>query len=434
MSTFHEVNDAMLIDLIGQAVRRIVFVAPGVHQPVADALGRRFKEVDHLDITVVIDPDEDVYRVGYGDEEGLKLLNSHAQQQGFALMAQPGLRVGVLLVDGKTLVWSPTPRSVEAAPGSETQATEASEGPKPLAPNGLFLGANPGEQLAQAICAAGTDTLPMDAEIGRSVVTAQQVELTLAELAKNPPIPVDLARITRVFSTKLQFVEFTVKRAKLSRTQLTMSNKHLNADVQGELQGLIESKLRAFGDFRDEEVEVPGFSNGEAVFDRSGSPLTEKVSEASLERQRNAFERRFIFNIAGFGRLIAKDDKIDFEKQTKAYEEQLKAHSKALRNRIDAQADKIIGEALALIIDRGKRTGIKLDAALLRGELKKGLSRTKDETPEVKLVFKDVTYEQTRNPEFREKIDRVLPSNKRKQLGAWNSVFDAAKAAPTKPQ
>lgn len=47
----------------------------------------------------------------------------------------------------------------------------------------------------------------------------------------------------------------------------------------------------------------------------------------------------------------------------------------------------------------------------------------------MKLVFKDVTYEQTKSPEFREKVEKALPAAKRKQIGDWNHDFDAAKAA-----
>lgn len=83
--------------------------------------------------------------------------------------------------------------------------------PSEGAPNGVFIGTDAGDQLAHAVSAAGTDTLPLNAEIGRQVVTPEDVQRTVAELSKNPPIPVDLARITRVFSTKLQFVEFAVK-------------------------------------------------------------------------------------------------------------------------------------------------------------------------------------------------------------------------------
>lgn len=423
MSTFQEVNDASLIELIGRARQRIVFVAPGVHQPVAEALGKRLAEIDQLQVTVVIDPDEDVCRIGYGDAKGLELLSTYANRQSFALMAQPGLRVGVLLADDVTLVWSPTPRSVESAPPG-LFAT-----PSQGSPNGLLLGANPGEQLAHAVSAAGTDTLPLDAEIGVWVVTKDRVQKTLDGLAKNPPIPVDLARITRVFSTKLQFAEFTVKGAKFSKRELKVSNDYMNADIQGELKGLVESRLRAFGDFRDEEVEVPAFNNGNEVFDSSPKRLKEKVSEASLQRQRNELERRYLFNVPGFGRLIAKDDKQDLERLVAAYRVQLEAYSEAIRLRLNEQASKIIDEAVKLIVKRAARSSTKLDEQQLRSGIQKSLDRTKDEAPEVKLVFKDVTYEQTKNQEFRAKVDKALPPAKRKQLGDWNHDYDAAKAA-----
>lgn len=423
MSTFQEVNDATLIKLIAKAQQRIVFVAPGVHHAVAEALGKRFSEIDRLQVTVVIDPDEDVCRIGYGDAKGLELLSNCADRQSFALMAQPGLRVGVLLVDDATLVWSPTPRSVESAPLGNAAT------PSSGAPNGLLLGANPGEQLAHAVSAAGTETLPLDAEIGVDVVTKDRVQKTLDGLAKNPPIPVDLARITRVFSTKLQFAEFTVKGAKFSKRELKVSNDYMNADIQGDLKGLVESKLRAFGDFRDEEVEVPAFNNGNDVFDSSQKRLKEKVSEASLQRQRNDLERRFLFNVPGFGRLIAKDDKQDLERLVAAYRVQLEAYSEAIRQRLDEQAAKIIDEAVKLIIERAARSANKLDEQQLRKGIQKSLDRTKDEVPEVKLVFKDVTYEQTKNQEFRAKVDKALPAAKRRQLGDWNHDFDAAKSS-----
>lgn len=423
MSTFQEVNDASLIELIGRARQRIVFVAPGVHQPVAEALGKRLAEIDQLQVTVVIDPDEDVCRIGYGDTKGLELLSTYANRQSFALMAQPGLRVGVLLADDVTLVWSPTPRSVEPAPLGIFAA------PSQGSPNGLLLGANPGEQLAHAVSAAGTETLPLDAEIGVEVVTKDRVQKTLDGLAKNPPIPVDLARITRVFSTKLQFAEFTVKGVKFSKRELKVSNDYMNADIQGELKGLVESRLRAFGDFRDEEVEVPAFNNGNEVYDSNKNRLKEKVSEASLQRQRNELERRYLFNVPGFGRLIAKDDKQDLERLVAAYRVQLEAYSEAIRQRLDEQAGKIIDEAVKLIVGRAARSNITLDEQQLRDGIHKSLERTKDEVPEVKLVFKDVTYEQTKNQDFRAKVDKALPPAKRKQLGDWNHDYDAAKAA-----
>jgi hypothetical protein len=76
MKTFCAVDDAALIQLLGQARRRIVFIAPGLNLPVAHALGQRFDEIDDLDVTVVLDPDEDVCRIGYGEVAALQHLHA----------------------------------------------------------------------------------------------------------------------------------------------------------------------------------------------------------------------------------------------------------------------------------------------------------------------------------------------------------------------
>lgn len=469
MKTFVPVDDTALIGLIQAAKQRIVFIAPGVTLSVAEALGKRLEHMDQINITVVLDSDEEVFRVGYGEMTALEFLHKLANRQGFSLRSQLGLRVGVLLSDENTMVWSPTPRSVEAPPESQPAAPEADDAagskpptatapsfgnsyyavadggktpsasvaaapaaPAPVAPNGLMLGPNPAAQLAKAVSAEGTATKPQDGEIGRQAITPAEVQETAVALKKNPPIPVDLARITRVFSTKLQFVEYKVTRAKLSKMKLTVSGGLLNADAKGELEGLIESKLSAFGEMRDIEVEVQAYVNGVAAT-ANGEPLMVKVSEASLERDRRGIEKRFIYDIKDFGRLIEKDRKGEFQLLLEAYKAQLLAHAKGVRAMLDKQAAQIVDDAMDLISARhesgraqGKQVAV-LNHDALRTELLAGLERAKGEVPTITLVFKDVTYEQTQSPVFRERLDKALPITVRKRLGAWNVHFDAAK-------
>jgi hypothetical protein len=47
----------------------------------------------------------------------------------------------------------------------------------------------------------------------------------------------------------------------------------------------------------------------------------------------------------------------------------------------------------------------------------------------VSFVFKDVTYEQTRDSHFRALIKEALPPAVQKRLGPWDSHFEAARAA-----
>ena len=452
MSTFCAVDDATLIALIQNARKRIVFIAPGVHEPVALAIGQRLREIGSLEVTVVLDPDEEVCRIGYGDIKGLELVHDYAKQNHFWVKSQPGLRVGVLLADENTLVWSPTPRSVEAPPISpDTQAIAAltasdqieliPDAPKvpvagsetvspvpaaPMSPNGLLLGANPGDQLANAVAAEGTNADPKAAEIGKSAITPDQLKATKDAIEKNPIIPVDLARVTRVFSTKLQFVELEIKGAKISSTQLTVPGDLLNADAKGELQGLIKSKLSAFSEFKTVEVPVPAYHNGKPL-----DGEFDKVSEASLQRVRTALERRFIYDITGYGRLVAKDEKLEFEAQVEALKVQLLAHSIELKKLIEKQSTEIIDAAVDLVMARASRSGNSKmpDPENLREILQEGLTRGKEEEPKISLVFKDVTYEQTKNDDFRKRVEKALPAHKRKQLGKWSEHFDAAREA-----
>lgn len=126
-------------------------------------------------------------------------------------------------------------------------------------------------------------------------------------------------------------------------------------------------------------------------------------------RHRNDLERRYLYTIPGFGRLIAKDDKQEFVKLVNAYKTQLSEYSTAIRQKLNAQTNTIIDEALKLVADRAKRSGTELGQEELKSAIEQSLERAKDESPEVKLVFKDVTYEQTRNPEFHAKLEKALP-------------------------
>lgn len=428
MTTFCAVNDDALIALISQALRRIVYIAPGLYLPVATALSKRFDEIGKLEVTLILDADEDVCRIGFGEIAALQEVHNRSKENAFFVRYQPALRIGILLADDRTLVWSPTPRSVEAAP----EATDPSASALDKAPNGLFLGANPGEQIAQAVCAEGTDTHQGDAEIGTRAVSRERVAEVVKALADNPPIPVDLARVTRVFSTKLQFVELKVKGAKLARRQIRISSDLLNADASEQLRSLLDARLRAFADFKDREFDVPMFVRGEQAFDRNGKPMLEPVSEATLSRERHAIESDFLYDVPGFGRLMERARRAEFEARVSAYQTRLMAHSEGMRERIAQEAEAIIRDTVDLIGERIARAGAShgspiIDRNKLAAELYKTLSRVEDEAPTVNYVFKGVTYEQTQDEDFREKLDRALPAPVKRRLGAWYEKFSAAK-------
>ena len=428
MNTFCATNDDTLIELIEKAQRRIVLIAPGLYLPVAKALSARFAELERLEVTLILDADEDVVRIGFGDLSALQEVLDQSRRAGFYVRYQPALRIGVLLVDDITLVWSPTPRSIEATPDSDDPGAPPTE----RAPNGLLLGANPGEEIARAVCAEGTDTDPQQAEIGTHAVNPEQVQAVAMALKDNPPIPVDLARVTRVFSTKLQFVELKVTGAKLAQRQIRISSDLLNADAVEELRSLLDAKLRAFADFKGREVLVPMFVAGEQAFDKDGRPLLEPVSEATLNRERSGIESDFLYDVPGFGRLMERTRRAEFQKRVEAYRIRLLAHSDGVRRIIREESDAIIGATVRLIGERIARSSPwaeepQIDLYKLADDLRATLMRIEDEAPTLKYVFKEVTYEQTQDEVFRKKLDKALPPSVKRRLGNWYEKFSAAK-------
>ncbi len=272
MSTFIAVDDRLLIEWIAAVKRRVVFVAPAVSKEVATALGGCLRRADQISITLVLDPDADAHRIGYGDLDGLKKLQELARDNHIGLRAHSGLRIGLLLADDNVLIWSPTPRAVE----DRRRVDE---------PNGIDLGfavskirlstsvgdnasAMPSSDETQAsgsladairnaVGADDSDVLPSKAEIGCQPFTPEQVAETVRELTDNPPAPFDLSRKTRVFSTKFQFVEFEVRGAAWTTREIKLSSLLLNPDVPDELQDLFDTRVRPFSAHADREIEVP---------------------------------------------------------------------------------------------------------------------------------------------------------------------------------
>ncbi len=195
---FTVVNDDVLVSEIRKAKSKIVYVSPGISKAVALALGERFSELGKLAMTIIVDVDPEVYRLGYGDTEGLEHIKRLSDEHLLALRQQPGVRIGVLVTDDRTLVYSPTPHLIEA--GSK----------QPEKPNAIVI---PGATEAiEDACASAPDSLPNDAEIGKKVVRSDELEAVKKDLEEMPPKQFNVARIERIFNSRIQYVEFKINK------------------------------------------------------------------------------------------------------------------------------------------------------------------------------------------------------------------------------
>lgn len=111
---FATATDDTIIEMIRSAGSRLAVIAPGVTTPVAEALSERMRHLPELSLTVILDADPEVYRMGYGDTEALKIIREASNAAMFDLREQPGVRIGVIISDERTMVYAPVSRNVEA--------------------------------------------------------------------------------------------------------------------------------------------------------------------------------------------------------------------------------------------------------------------------------------------------------------------------------
>ena len=124
--------------------------------------------------------------MGYGDVEALEIIRETSNEQMFDLREQPGVRIGVVVSDNRTMVYAPVSRNVEA--GSTTEEK----------PNAIMLHADATEKLAEATGAAEGEM-----EVGVTGMEPDRVVEMVADLKTNPPHPFDLTRKMRVFVTEV---------------------------------------------------------------------------------------------------------------------------------------------------------------------------------------------------------------------------------------
>ena len=104
--------------MVRRASRRLVVVAPALTDRVAAALAGRLPDLGQLAITIILDADPEVYRLGYGTKSALDVVRNASKANQFDLRVQPGVRIGVVISDDVTMLFAPVPMLIEA--GSTT--------------------------------------------------------------------------------------------------------------------------------------------------------------------------------------------------------------------------------------------------------------------------------------------------------------------------
>lgn len=433
MSTFTAANDQTLVAAIERCRTRLAYIAPGVTKPIADAIGRLYARRTPPQVSVILDADPEVYRLGFGTEEGITRLRKLVGRYQFALRSQPGLRVGVLVSDDDLLVYAPIPLLIEAGDKSAHK------------PNAINLC---GASVGQVLDAAGAEGAPAsslaaDAEIGRGALSAADMDDTVQDLRRNPPKAFDIARVERVFSSALQYVELEITGYKLSTRRVSIPNDLLIGEDR-ELDKRLKNTYALLQQKVEVEIDQIDPKTGEPRKDEDGHVLKELYSEKILEGERKRLEENFLTKIVGYGWLIKRADRPEFDQEIKALESKLDHYWQRLEKTLQDRTKDHIRELARRLIQRDSKLPARLRKRLLNAQPTKEekLALVVDElaaafgkvhqsiNPKVRVQYKDLTYETIKDDKFRKAVAKAYRSTgKDSVLARLFDEFDVAREA-----
>ena len=398
---FTVATEHLIETTIQGAAQRLVVAAPAVSCRLAHAICGQWRRLGPDHVTLILDSDPEVYRLGYGCLEALHILRQASTEVGATIRCQPGLRIGMIVSDDRTLIYMPTAQLVEAGPNTQGAA------------NAIFLGHVPATVASDLGLEPGTSP-----QIGRSAITESQAKRITADLEANPPQRFDLARQVRVFSSLIEFVELKIQGTEMSRRTVTLPS-HLLGVADAETQRELRATLRLV-------------------------PKDHKLSGAAIENKRRLLEDEFLHVIPKFGTVVLVSQKDRFSSEVSALTKSVAAFAEAVRLGVQQLIDKKRADLIQVLMPRLKEQppqhwmlpGEKLEeqqiAKLLERELKGALG-TADQlvrTMRLRVTFKGVTYELLNDPEFREAAAKVIPA-----LGdRLHTEFGAARSADGPPE
>lgn len=419
LRTFSVASDDALVALISGARNRLVVIAPALTHAVADAVSRRFDDLGQLGITVILDSDPEVYRLGFGDQDALDAIRTASTNNLFDLREQPGVRIGVVIADGTTIVYSPVSKNIEAGSTSVEK------------PNAIVLTGGAANSIATAAGADHSDDAPKP-EVGQKALDPAKVQAMQSNLKAYPPKPFDITRKLNVFSSKVQYVDFSASNYRLTTRQIPLPPELVDV-ADDDLRSRITGRIRA---------PFAGIGKLDVVLEYEGKKERLKVDDAWLKKERKRIEDEYTFQINNFGRVILYSDREAFDWAAERFRMIVEKYQTALSEtltRSQAEFEKRIVDEFSRRWEQNPpnhfaRWGIEPTPEKIRSELKRlaqeiFASAISFDPPVVKVLYKNVAPENLRDGTFLDVLKTIMAKRlvPREIVG---SLFESEHAAP----
>lgn len=305
-------SDAMAA-AIRAAEHSVCFAAPGIQIEPAEAIAEVAARIRPELITVCLDFDERVMRMGFGDLAAVKVL----RDAGISVNSTPGLRTGLLITDHQGYIFTPTALYLEAenrpanAPNalhlSKSQVTEALAR---LSPTAKAIA------IAMSKTEAERDRIRDQAiEVPSAPVADRTIEEVEHRLTEAPPARFNVARQVRVFNAYLQYVELSLTGAAIQRHRIAIPPSIQRLGGAKDLEG----RLRTTFDL----IEKGG-----------------KLSSKTLEYRLNEIRKNFTPSLGkDHGRVALKAAKPHLDERLKDFRADLENHQETVKEELQGQLD-----------------------------------------------------------------------------------------------
>jgi hypothetical protein len=396
-SFFTQLNSEVLASLINNARSHVCYAAPGIQMKPAQALIDLAERMGPELITVFLDVDENVIRMGYGQVEAIEAL----QKAGIRVEHIAGLRNGLIVADGKGFSYTPTAlflereaESYEALNAMRLTSDQAADAMARLSPasKAIALAQADTTEKKQAIESAASETTPVP--LDKSTLSDISTKLKAA-----PPARFDVARQVRVFQPHFQYVELSLTGAAIQRHKLTIPKAIQNIGNRQELEG----RLKTTFDLIDKNATV------------SSKGLDKELRDIRENLTRSLGKKH--------GRIIRKATLPRLEARLSDLREKIEEHQKTIEKDLEAT----LSRSMSLVVDYylpivlkdppdelyglfGDPTKDNIQA-WLANKLSKAFPTPDELVNNINLEvnYKDVTFETLNRDDFLESIKLAYP-------------------------
>lgn len=398
--TFTFINNQKLCDIIESAATRIVYIAPSLAKSVAEAILQFKRNNAVADLRVIIDTDAETFRLGFGEEAGLKLL---AVNQIENVRRAPNLRIGVLIADNNAWIYSPTPEIIFEQPTAAVN-------------NAIQVGIAFAEQILQSVAPdichkSALDTLNREnvienraPEIETEEFTAEDMNRIKQELRENPPRQFDAARRVQVYQSHFQFVEMSLKGCRLDSRTIHLPSELLNIVNESTLG----DRLKIKSTYR--------LIDGKSNFFAEIKIIEEKVKKLREEFLKSLGER--------YGSIILRKRRAEFDCKVSAIEKELSnlrdTVKDKLQNEIEKSRENLINKLLPVVLPNLSaeikshlfhQTDEEIAREFISARIDRQIPEIQEMISEINLIcdYKDVTFEMLNDAEFINLIEHKFP-------------------------